>query len=120
MAEQAGWSVTAIQARQAALARRYSAVNDADRVLVDALVSAHAATVESAARLDAIAAEIDHAVQNQAALALDTPVGAREFQKFLLTKQREILAVVAHAHELDAAKKAALKALPTHYAVSAS
>ncbi len=120
MAEQAGWSVAAIQARQAALARRYSAVNDVDRLLVDALVGAHTATVEGVARLDAIAAEIDHAVQNQAALALDTPAGAREFQKFLLTKQREILSVVAHARELDAATKAALEALPERYPVGAS
>jgi hypothetical protein len=120
MAEQAGSSVTAMQARQAALAQRYSEVSEADRVLVDALVSAHAATVDGLARLDEIAAEIDHAVQNQAALALDTPLGAREFHKFLLAKQREIRAVVAHAHELDAAKKADLDALPAHYTVRAN
>lgn len=119
MTEQPEPSVSAMQTRQAALAAQYATVTDADRTLVDALVTAHAATVEGTARLDAIAAEIGQAVQNQATLALDTPAGAREFQRFLIAKQREIIAIVAHAHELDAAKKAAVKALPAQYAVGA-
>lgn len=109
--------MTAIQAKQAALATQYAKVSDADQALAEALVGAHAATVEGIARLDAIANELEGAVQNQAALGLDTPVGAREFQKFLIAKQREIIAVVNQAYELAAAKKAALEALPTNYAV---
>ena len=83
------------------------------------MLGIHAATVEGARRLDAIGAEIDRAVGNQAALGLDTGVGAREFQKFLLAKQREILAVVSDASELDCAAKAVLDKLSERYNFSA-
>ena len=119
MAEQAGQSIDAIGEGQAALARQHAAAVDADRALAEALASAHAATVEGVRRLDAIAAEIDHAVANQTAIGLDTAMGAREFQKFLIGKQREILAVVSDAHELDVAKKAVLEKLTAHYTASA-
>ena len=69
----------------------------------------------SVIRLDAIAAEIDRVVSGQAALGLDTAMGAREFQKFLIAKQREISAVVSHAHELDRAKSAVLQSLRAQY-----
>jgi Domain of unknown function (DUF4226) len=116
MAKQAGGSVEAIGARQAALSARHAASAEADRALVEALAGAHAATVEGIRRLDAIAADIDSAVTNQAALALDTAIGAREFQKFLIAKQQEIWAVVSQARELDGATRAALDKLREHYA----
>jgi Domain of unknown function (DUF4226) len=119
MAEQAGLSIGAIGEKQAALSTRHAAVADADRALAEALAGAHAATVEGARRLDAIGAEIDRVVGNQAALGLDTGVGAREFQKFLLAKQREILAVVSDARELDFAAKAVLDKLSEHYSSAA-
>jgi hypothetical protein len=115
VAEQAGSSVEAIGARQAALSARHAASAEADRALAEALAGAHAATVEGIRRLDAIAAEIDGAVTNQAALALDTAIGAREFQKFLIAKQQEISAVVSQARELDGASRAALDKLREHY-----
>jgi Domain of unknown function (DUF4226) len=115
MAEQAGRSIRAIGERQAALSRQHDAAADADRALAEVLASAHAATVEGVRRLDTIAAEIDRAVANQTAIGLDTAIGAREFQRFLIAKQREILAVVSGARELDAAKKAALEKLAAHY-----
>jgi len=116
MSEQAGPSIAALKARQAALASQHSTVADADRVLAEALVSAHAAIRESISRLDAIADEIDRAVPDQANLAVDTPMGAREFQKFLVAKQREIAAIVANARELDGAKSAVLERLRAQYA----
>ena len=119
MADQAGQSIGAIGDAQAALSRQHAAAAEADRALTEALASAHAATVDGIRRLDAIAADIDLAVANQAAIGLDTAMGAREFQKFLITKQREILAVVSDAHELDAAKKALLEKLTAHYNASA-
>lgn len=118
MAEQAGRSIGAIGEGQAALARQHAAAAEADHALAEALASAHAATVESVRRLDAIAAEIERAVANQTAIGLDTSMGAREFQRFLIAKQREIQAVVAEAHELDAAKKALLEKLSVHYTTS--
>ena len=119
MAEQAGRSIEAIGERQAALARQHAAAADADHALAEALAGAHAATVDGVRRLDAIAAEIDHAVANQNALGLDTAMGAREFQKFLIGKQREILAVVSDAHQFDVAQKALLEKLSAHYTGSA-
>ncbi|MGB9227525.1 DUF4226 domain-containing protein [Mycobacterium sp.] len=119
MSEQAGHSVGAIQARQAALAKHHGTVAEADRVLADALAGAHAAMRESVRRLDAIADEIERAVLGQGDLALDTPLGAHEFQRFLLTKQREIAAVATNAHEFDRAKRAVLDGLRAQYAASA-
>jgi hypothetical protein len=119
MAEQAGGSVEAIGARQAALSARHAASAEADQVLAEALAGAHAATVEGIRRLDAIAAEIDGAVTNQAALALDTATGAREFQKFLIAKQQEISAVVSQARGLDGATRTALDKLREHYTAPA-
>lgn len=115
MSDQTGPSLAAIQARQAALASQHSSVADADRVLTEVVASAHAAIRESIRRLDAIADEIDRAVPHHADLAVDTPLGAREFQKFLIAKQREIAAVVADAHELDRAKAAVLEGLRAQY-----
>lgn len=119
MSEQAGLSIGAIGEQQAVLSTQHAAAGDADRALAEALAGAHAATVEGIRRLDAIAAEIDSAVTNQAALGLDTAIGAREFQKFLIAKQREISAVVSDARELDGAKKAVLEQLSEHYTASA-
>jgi predicted component of type VI protein secretion system len=119
MPEQVGRSIGAIGQRQAALSTRHIAAADADRALTDALAEAHAASAEAVRRLDGIAAEIDDAVANQAALALDTAMGAREFQKFLIAKQREISAVVSNAREIGEAKKAVLDTLREHYTGSA-
>jgi hypothetical protein len=119
MAEQAGLSIGAIREEQVALSRQHAAAAQADRVLGKALASAHAATVDGVTRLDAISAEIDRAVENWVAMGIDTPIGAREFQKFLIAKQREISGVVSDAHQLDAAKKAMLENLFQHYTVSA-
>jgi len=122
MSEQAGLSVVAIQTRQEALASQHSTVAEADRVLAETLASAHAAIRESISRLDAIAAEIDRAApdqEDQGGGSWDTPLGAREFQTFLIAKQREIAAVVARAHELDRSKRAVLESLRAQYAVVA-
>ena len=104
MSEQQQSMLAAIQARQAAMATLHGTLADADRVLAEAIAEAHAVLRESVSRLDAIAAEIDRIASGQADPAVDTPMGAREFQKFLVAKQREIAAVVAHAHDSTAPK----------------
>jgi hypothetical protein len=119
MTEPAGPSVDVLRARQSVLASQHSTAAEADRVLAEALTSAHAATRESIRRLDAIAEEVDRAATDRAVLAVDTPVGVREFQRFLVAKQREIAAVVADAHELDRAKTAVLDRLRAQYAAPA-
>lgn len=117
MAEQPGPSLEAVEARRSTLANQHGAASEADRALADVLTIAHATAHESLRRLDAIAEQIDHAVGQQAALAVDTPLGAREFQKFLLDKQREIAAVVTGAREFDRAKRAVLESLRAQYTV---
>ncbi|MCV7410400.1 hypothetical protein AWC05_20925 [Mycobacterium florentinum] len=119
MSEQTGPSLAAIQARQSAMASQHDSVAEADRALMEVLASAHAATRESIRRLDAIADEIERAVPQHNSPALDTSMGAREFQKFLVAKQREIAAVVADARALDRAKTAVLESLRGEYGVSA-
>jgi two-component sensor histidine kinase len=115
MSEQQTSSLAAIQARQAAMATVHGTLADADRILAEAITEAHAVMRDSVNRLDAIAAEIDRVASGRADPAVDTPMGARELQKFLVAKQREIAAVVAHAHELDRAKSAVLQSLRAHY-----
>jgi hypothetical protein len=117
--EMRGGSIDAIGQRQAALSARHEAAADADRLLAEALAKAHSVTVQSLQRLDAIAAEIDSAVANQGALALDTAMGAREFQKFLIAKQQEISAVVSQARDVDGATRAAMEKLRENYTSTA-
>ncbi len=116
MSEQPERSIEAVEARRAVLAEQHGTAAEADRVLSDVLASAHASARESLRRLDAIAEQIERATQHQADLAIDTPMGAREFQKFLAAKQREITTVFADAHEFDRANKAVLESLRTQYA----
>ena len=115
MSEQAGPSVAALRARQSALADQHNTAADADRLLSEVLASAHAATRDSIRRLDAIAEEIDRAALDRAGLAVDTAMGAREFQKFLAVKLREIATVVADARELNRAKTVVLESLRAQY-----
>lgn len=115
MPEQPGPSLEAVEARRSALASQQGAASEADRVLSEVLISAHDAARESVRRLDSIAEQIEHARANQADLALDTPMGAREFRKFLLAKQREIASVIAEARELGQAKMAELQSLRVQY-----
>ncbi|MEZ0366604.1 DUF4226 domain-containing protein [Mycobacterium sp. pUA109] len=115
MAQQIGSSAAALQAVRAALATQRANAAQADRALAEALTAAHAATVAGAKRLDAVAVEIDDGVANPAGFAVDTALGAREFQRFLIAKQREILAVVAEAHQLDIAQRDRVEALRAAY-----
>ncbi len=115
MSEQAGPSVAALRARQSQLANQHNAAAEADRVLAEVLASAHAAMREGVRRLDAIAEEIESAVVHQERLAIDTALGVRELQRFLLAKQREITAIVTDARELGRAKSVVLESLRTQY-----
>jgi hypothetical protein len=111
MSEQADYSVAAIAARRDALAARHRSATEADRVLTEALAGAHEALRESVRRLDAIATDIERAGR----LVIDAPLGARELQRFLLAKQREITAVLTDAREVSRAKAAVLQGLQQQY-----
>lgn len=108
-----GSALTAMQAREAGLAARRAAVTDADRVLAEALNTAHSATVEGSNQLEAIAAQVDDRVRTAA--AVDTGLGVRELHKFLIAKQREIIAVVVAAQRDDDAARTRLQSLRPRY-----
>ncbi|WP_264990793.1 DUF4226 domain-containing protein, partial [Mycobacterium kiyosense] len=88
-----------------------------DRKLAEVLAGAHETMRDSVRRLETIAAEIEHAVSQQDESALDTPMGAREFQRFLVAKQREIAAVVAGARAVSRANSVVLQSLQDQYSV---
>lgn len=108
MAEQA-----AIGARRAALAAVQNTAAEADGVLADVLAGAHAASREGAERLNAVAAELDDV--DPAGFAVDTPLGAREFQKFLIAQQQKIIAVVSETADRAAASGARVESLHGAY-----
>ncbi|RUP07103.1 MAG: DUF4226 domain-containing protein [Mycobacterium sp.] len=116
MSDQAGSSIDSIAARQAELTTRLRRATEADRVLTQTLAEAHESLRDSVRRLDAIAAEIEDARR----LAVDAPLAAREFQRFLLAKQREISAVVTGARDMSRAKSAVLQGLRSQYGQSST
>jgi hypothetical protein len=116
MPEKAGATASAITARQAALASRHAAAAEADGSLSQMLSGAHAATVDAVGRLEAIAADIDPA----AGFAVDTPLAARELQRYLIAKQRDIIAVVAEARDRNEADTARLASLRSAYRAAAA
>ncbi|HEX7322097.1 MAG TPA: DUF4226 domain-containing protein [Mycobacterium sp.] len=106
------------QARQAELAAWGESTADADAVLTPTLRAAYAATVAARERIDAIAGEIDDCAADPAAFAVDTPLGARELQRFLIGKHRELIDVVAGAQHDDAVKRILLESLRPQYSSS--
>ncbi|MGV9798810.1 DUF4226 domain-containing protein [Mycobacterium sp. NPDC003449] len=106
-APQEGKAAEAIKKLESALKDQNSTVASADRSLAAAVLSAHSTSIEGKAKLATLQQSIEDAVNRQT--ALDTPMGAREFQKFLLSKQKEIIEVVATA-DLDDKSKAQILA----------
>ncbi|MEO8815556.1 MAG: DUF4226 domain-containing protein [Mycobacterium sp.] len=101
--------------REALLVQRLATATRVDEAFVATLRDAHRMNMLGRQRLDAIRAEIEQAVANQESSALDTPAGARQFQRFLVDKTRDIHQVVADA-AADSAKKAQLvQSLGGHY-----
>lgn len=108
--------MTALWDKQAALAARRCAVASADRILIETLGGAQAAATEARRRIDAMAAEIDACVANPAGAGIDTALGARELQQWLIAKYRDLATVVAAAQQDDAARQRLLESLRAQYA----
>ena len=102
-----GQAAEAIGDAEAALAHQNSASSQLDLHVVSAILNAHLQTVKSADALSKLQQETEAAVRTRS--DLDTPAGARDFQRFLISKLRDIRAVVANV-SLDDTSKAALMA----------
>ncbi|SKO35446.1 Biofilm regulator BssS [Mycobacteroides abscessus subsp. abscessus] len=108
-----GEAAKAVKKLEKDLQDRTDKAVDADRRLAQALLNAHATTAEGARSLNDIQKEIETATNS--ATALDTPMGAREFQRFLSSKMRQIADVLKTA-QLDAqSQREVLAALSEFY-----
>jgi hypothetical protein len=106
---QQGAGPEAIKKLEDSLKNQNSQVADADRSLAEAVLNAHANAVAGQQKLTTMQQSIEDAVTKQT--ALDTPVGAREFSKFLLSKQKDLLDLATNAHLDDKSKAAILAGL---------
>ncbi len=111
-----GAAAEAIAGAEAALAHQNSASSQLDLQVISAIMNAHLRTVDGAEALGALQRETEAAVQTRS--DLDTPAGARDFQRFLIGKLRDIRAVVMNASLDDTSKSALMAAWTSLYDVS--
>ncbi|MGH3542191.1 MAG: DUF4226 domain-containing protein [Mycobacterium sp.] len=104
---QEGDAADAIRDAEVALAHQNSATAQLDLQVITAVLNAHQKTAEGGEALNALQHDIEAAVRTRS--DLDTPAGARDFQRFLVGKLRDIRAVVAGA-SLDNTSTSALMA----------
>ena len=102
-----GTAADAIRSAEAALAWQNSVAAHIDLQVITAVLNAHGTRTEGVEALDRLQREIEAAVTSWA--GLDTPAGARAFQRYLIDKLGAIRAVLDTA-DLDATSKAALAA----------
>ena len=115
---QEGAAAEAIADAEAALAHQNSASSQLDLQVVSAIMNAHLKTVEGGEALTRLQRETEAAVQTRS--DLDTPAGARDFQRFLIGKLRDIRSVVANASLDDTSKSALMAAWTSLYDASKS
>lgn len=88
-----GEAAEAVSSAERALAQQNSATSQLDLQVVSAILNAHTTAVAGRERLDSLQRDVETAVRSRS--DLDTPAGARDFQRFLIGKLREIQALVA-------------------------
>ncbi|WP_131823727.1 DUF4226 domain-containing protein, partial [Mycobacterium talmoniae] len=94
---QSGAAAETMKDAEAALARLNSDVAEFDRQMLEAILQAHKTTEDGKKQLEQLEIDIENAVKTR---KLDTPLGAREFQRYLIGKLNDILAVVAAENDL--------------------
>lgn len=104
---QTGAEAEAIRRAEIALARQNSVAAQIDLQVITAVLNARGTHAEGVDALDRLQQEIEAAVSNWT--DLDTPAGARAFQRYLIDKLAAIRTVLDTA-DLDATSKAALAA----------
>jgi hypothetical protein len=113
---QLGDAADAIRCAESRLAHQNSATAQIDLQVVSAILNAHLKTLDGRDALDTLQHEIQAAVGTRT--DLDTPSGARDFQRFLITKLRDIRTVVADTGLDDTSKSALMAAWTSLYDVS--
>jgi hypothetical protein len=113
---QEGNAADAIRDAEVALAHQNSATAQLDLQVITAVLNAHHKTVAGSDGLDALQHDIETAVRTRS--DLDTPAGARDFQRFLIDKLRDIRAVVASASLDDTSKSTLMAAWTSLYSSS--
>lgn len=117
-AENEGAAAEAIRAAEIALARQNSVTAQVDLAVVTAVLNAHTVHTGGATTLESLQREIEAAVATRT--ALDTPAGAREFQRYLIDKLGDIRAVVEETDLDDRSKASLAAALASLYANAGS
>ncbi len=102
---QRGEAADAMKKAEHDLAQQNSTAARLDLHVITAILTAHATTVEGGDDLQRLQHDVENAVRHRT--DLDTPAGARDFQRYLIDKLRQIGAVVETAH-LDDMSKAAM------------
>jgi hypothetical protein len=110
---QEGDAANAIRSAEVALAHQNSATAQVDLQVVTAVLNAHQKAAASRDALNALQRDIEGAVATRS--DLDTPAGARDFQRFLIGKLRDIQAVVAGASLDDTSNSALMAAWTSLY-----
>ncbi|MDT5223414.1 MAG: hypothetical protein QOG19_821 [Mycobacterium sp.] len=111
-----GDAAKAIADAEAALAQQNSATSQLDLQVISAILNAHLTTVAGGDVLNRLQQELETAVKTRS--DLDTPAGARDFQRFLISKLRDIREVVATASLDDSSKAAMMAAWTSLYSAS--
>ncbi len=110
---QEGAAADAIRNAEAALAHQNSMTAQVDLQVVSAVLNAHQKNAEGREALNRLQHDIEAAVTTRS--DLDTPAGARDFQRFLIGKLRDIRDVVANASLDDTSNSALMAAWTSLY-----
>lgn len=113
-----GEAAEAIAHAEAALAQQNSTSSQLDMQVITAILNAHLNAVEGSQALTKLQQDTEAAVRTRS--DLDTPAGARDFQRFLIGKLRDIRAVVLNANLDDTSKSTLMAAWTSLYDASKS
>ena len=110
---QEGDAADAIRSAELALAHQSSATAQVDLQVVTAVLNAHQKAAASRDALNTLQRDVEGAVAARS--DLDTPAGARDFQRYLIGKLRDIRAVVTDASLDDTSSSALMAAWTSLY-----
>ncbi|MBB3748744.1 hypothetical protein FHT44_001205 [Mycolicibacterium sp. BK634] len=113
-----GRAAEAIRAAETSLALQNSVSAHLDLQVITAVLNAHATHTAGAEALDGLQDDIETAVATRT--DLDTPAGARAFQRYLIGKLRDIKTVVETAGLDDTSKASLAAALASLYGGAAA